>query len=82
MGRRKPSPGYLPYPDGGAFNFFGPSGFGLAKHIILCKINGYLVVGLMPQSPTPKALSTVLKHKVNFSILDTYPVYPVILSND
>jgi len=34
MGRRKPSPGYLPYLDGGAFNFFVPSGLPISPDLL------------------------------------------------
>ena len=37
MGRRKPLPGYLPYLDGGAFNFFG-GGFWIASLVDNCHI--------------------------------------------
>ena len=34
MGWRKPSPGYLPYLDGGAFNFFVPSGLPISPGLL------------------------------------------------
>ena len=34
MGRRKPSPGYLPYLNEDAFNFFGPLGLPISPDLL------------------------------------------------